>query len=240
MHPQVLKDWRGMRTKLDKWDLQGQARWKARMRSFLSKKKDLSRPAVADCLKAKRLANWHSILALDQGLLSVCGHGLSRFEAARPLCALPLGAERQMIPVDQLPEAILRSSAGRSYKSVIIKPDGTTELEGMYAGQRSVLHLVMGMGSIGWPTRAWALYSAHLRGERWVDFAHRRHNNVDNGINSAGSMRTTTVGKKLAPSTWTVQRSRTSSSSSCTPAWPTTCTGERCRRASVRLSTSVG
>lgn len=174
-----------MRTIKGRWGLKGDLAWKARLKAFLAKAKNKSRPSAADNLKATRLANWHSILGLDQSLRAIFGGGLSRFLPGRKLGPLRPGMERDLVEVGECPDIIRASSSNRIYRSLLVYEDGRTELEALYSGKRAVLHTVLDMGRIGWPARGWAFFSTGVRGERWCDVAHRRHNNFEDGIGAA-------------------------------------------------------
>jgi hypothetical protein len=182
----VLKAWRGMRTKQGKWRVEGGELWKERVRSFLTQARNASRPSTADVLKAKRLANWHSALALDQGLQASLGSGLVQYMPGRRLQQLEVGCSRRFVRVDALPEIIRQTSFDRTQRCLIVDKDGKSSLEGLWSGHRGVLHCSLDMGSIGFPARGWMFYGIGVRGERWADAAHRRHNNFEDAINEAG------------------------------------------------------
>jgi len=182
----VLPDWRCQLTRYGKWTGAGLSKWKEKLRKFMGKAVDASRKLAAESMAVKRLANWHSVLALDNGLQAVGLEGLQQFMPARRLQKLQPGVSRKFVAMDTLPQIFQDAAAGRSSRSVLLMPDGATQLECLWSGQRSVLHTNLDCGTIGWPGRGWLLHSLGARGERWLDPCHRRSNNVVDALAHAG------------------------------------------------------
>ena len=142
-------------------------RWTARVRFFLSQHKEATREQKPDKLVATALANYHSMLGMDQAMEACCGIGLVRFRPARRLEPLGLGVERILVDTTELPEAIQEVSYGRAWRSILRSPDGSTHLEAAWSGPRDLIHFNLDQGSIGWPGRGW-LIGVHGKSRRAV------------------------------------------------------------------------
>ena len=182
----MLPDWKCQLTRYGKWTGAGLSKWKEKLRKFMGKAIEASRKSSAVTVAVKRLANWHSVLALDNGLQAMGLDGLQQLMLARRAQKLQAGAFRKFVAMDTLPQSFQDATAGRSRRPVLLMPDGATQLECLWSGRRDVLHTNLDCGTIGWPGRGWMLHSLGVRGERWLDPCHMRSNNVVDAMANAG------------------------------------------------------
>ena len=175
---QVLLDWRGQHSKLGKWTKEGLEIWRERTRAFLMRAAAASKKPKPLTMQVAKLANWRSILALDQGLRAVGLQGVSQFMPVKRATQLAPGVQRRYVPTESLPEQYQLASFGRPLRSVLLMPDGSTQFECVWSGSRDVLHISLDCGTIGWPSRGWLIHSEGMRGERWLGPCHRRSNNI--------------------------------------------------------------
>jgi len=186
---QVLPEWRGQICDSDGRWADGGGAWRDRVRCFLRRKQaegeQERQSKKSKTLLSTELANWHSLLAMDNSLRASFGLDLMRFAPSKRVGMLPLGAQRAWVSLEKLPTHIREASGERTRRSFVVIEDQPPKLEAAWSGPRMLLHVAMDEGPVGWPIRAWALHALGLRGSRPFDVAHRRCNNTDLAIEHA-------------------------------------------------------
>lgn len=187
----MIPDWQGVETRMGKWTRNGLKAWTQRVREFMSGKKVAQdakgkRVGRLPSLAAKRQANYHTLMGLDQALRATLGWGVGDLRAARPCQSLKDGEIRQFVAIESLPEPLAKAAKGRKFRSVIVARDSGTRLEVVWSEPRRVLHLNMDCGPIGWPMAGYVFLGLQARGWRWADPAHRHSNNSKEAISEAG------------------------------------------------------
>lgn len=140
-------------------------------------------------MRQKKLANKYHLLATDHAFLTGTGLlGLVTFQAAQPCAPLAAGCRRFYIAGESLPENLRSELRGRSRRSCLLLPDGSTRLEVIWSQSRPRLFEVLDQGSIGWPSRfgLFDIGRGRLRGFWDCDVPHRVHNNTLLALNMCG------------------------------------------------------
>lgn len=158
-------------------------RWVARLRHFFNKAGAIGK--AEKTLKDPNLANAHDLLALDRSLSLGLGDGLRRFVADAPCLPLAPGCIRYFVQTADLPQHVAKASLDRTQRSCLRMADGSTKLEVEWSKPRSILHVWMDMGSVGWPSRHAVFGAWHTRGTFNDDPAHRRWDNCLRAIDQA-------------------------------------------------------
>lgn len=157
--------------------------WAARVRHFINTKAT-PRASKKRSMCQKYLANWHSILSLDQTMRLSFGFGLAALKLARRLQPLRVGEKRRLTPANALPPAVAVASGKRLTRS-FLEQDGRSRLEAAWSGDRNIVHSMLDCGSIGWLAKGWLVSAQGCRLERRLDPPHRRSNNVKDALSAA-------------------------------------------------------